>query len=191
MDSASALRAIAVVLAAAAGLGASACGGSSAGGPGAASANHQPPPGGLKPEGRDARITGGEPDQVHARVAAALSLAGHTCRASTDRVLCDGESTRSASFYVVYRSYPARLLFGSPWMLKTPCDQAAGAINKFNWTYDEISASCDERGTMVVQGAYFVPENGLTARDVVSFARWWSLAEVRALQASDVGPLLQ
>ena len=42
-----------------------------------------------------------------------------------------------------------------------------------------------------MSGAYFVPEAGLTARDVVSYARWWTLAEVRALQSSEVGTMLQ
>jgi len=43
----------------------------------------------------------------------------------------------------------------------------------------------------VAEGAYFVPEAGLTARDVVGFARWWSLSEVRALAASKLGSLLR
>lgn len=136
-------------------------------------------------------VTEGDPAEVHRRVAEALSRGGRPCRVTPERVVCEGDGERSASFYVVYRPYPARLLFGSPWLLKGPCGEAIEALNAFNWTYDELSASCDERGTVIVQGAYFVPERGLTGDDVVAYARWWTLAEVRALQASDVAPLLQ
>jgi hypothetical protein len=182
MDAAAAVGALAL-LAAAAGLGAAGCGAAAGEGPAA--------PGGAPARGLTATITSGEPAQIHSRVAAALSDAGQPCRAASDRVICTGDGERSASFYVVYRAYPARLLFGSPWRLTGSCGDAAAALNRFNWDYDELSASCDERGTVIVQGAYFVPEGGLSARDVVSYARWWTLAEVRALQASPVAPLLQ
>lgn len=185
MDAAAAVGALAL-LAAAAGLGAAGCG--AAAGEDAAAARGAPARGLTA---RGATITSGEPAEVHSRVAAALSDAGQPCRATTDRVVCTGDGERSASFYVVYRAYPARLLFGSPWRLTGSCGDAAAALNRFNWDYDELSASCDERGTVIVQGAYFVPEGGLSARDVVSYAKWWTLAEVRALQASPVAPLLQ
>ncbi len=186
MDAAAALGALAL-LAAAAGVGNAGCGagsGQDAEDPSAGATAR-----GVKPAG--GAITSGEVNQVHSRVAAALRSAGQPCRASGDRVICTGDGERSASFYVVYRAYPARLLFGSPWRLQGGCGEAAAALNAFNWEYDELSASCDEKGTVIVQGAYFIPEGGLTARDVVSYAKWWTLAEVRALQASPVGPLLQ
>lgn len=136
-------------------------------------------------------VTGGDPAAVHARIAGVLAQSGHDCKTLKDRVACAGDSMQGAAFYVVYREYPARLLFASPWMLKEGCNGALVAVNEFNWTYDELSASCDQRGALIISGAYFVPEGGLSGRDVLGFARWWSLAEVRALSASKIAPLLR
>lgn len=183
MDPAAALRAS--IVAAAACVGGAACGGATA------SAEPPPPPRGVSADAAAGVVTSGAPAEVHARVAEALRSAGQACKASGERVTCEGDGERTASFYVVYRPYPARLLFGSPWLLRGRCEEAAPALNAFNWQYDELSASCDPRGTVIVQGAYFVPEAGLTADDVIAYARWWTLAEVRALQASEVGPLLR
>lgn len=192
MDAASALRG-ARLLAAAAGLGAAACGAAPAGQgqeaakPGGA-ASDRPSASGL---GDGERVTAGDPPAVHARIAAALSKAGYPCTAANERVACKGDLQHGAGFYVIYREYPARLLFGSPWQLKGSCEDALPAVNAFNWEYDELHASCDEHGTVVVSGVYFVPEGGIGMRDVLGFARWWSLAEVRALSTSKLGPLLR
>ena len=180
MDPAAALRQ--AVVAAAACVGCAACGAATAEEPQAPARGVSAPP---------AVVTAGEPAEVHRKVADALARSGQPCRVTPERVVCEGDGERNASFYVVYRPYPARLLFGSPWLLKGPCGQAIEALNAFNWRYDELSASCDERGTVIVQSAYFVPEGGLTGDDVVAYARWWTIAEVRALQSSPVAPLLQ
>ena len=143
----------------------------------------RPPPGEI--------VTRGDPAAVHRKVAEALVFAGLDCQAHDDRVACKGDIEKGAAFYVVYREYPARLLFASPWLLKGKCDDALGAVNEFNWAYDELHVACDERGALVVSGTYFASEAGLTAHDVVAFARWWSLSEVRALGGSKLGPLLR
>ncbi len=190
MDPAARLRALAFV-AAAAGVGAAGCGGAPTGSAGEARSGDVATSRGVKAPGPGPVVTEGEPAEVHARLASALNEAGHACRVGSDRVLCKGEAQDVASFYVVYRPYPSRLLFGSPWRLKGDCASATTVLNRFNWKFDELGASCDDNGTLVVSGAYFVPGAGLTARDVVSYARWWTLAEVRALQSSELGAMLQ
>jgi hypothetical protein len=137
------------------------------------------------------RIATGNPKTVHAQIAAALSSAGHDCTAQDDRVACKGDAQRGPAFFVGYREYPARMLFGSPWLLKGDCASALGAINEFNWTYDELHATCNDEGAMVITTVYFIPEGGVTVRDITGFARWWTLSEVRALSSSKLGPLLR
>jgi hypothetical protein len=184
VDPAAVLRAS--VVAAAACVGGAACGSATA------AARPEAPASGLSADAtRAGVVTAGDPAAVHRDVAEALRRSGQPCRATAERVVCEGDGEVRASYYVVYRPYPARLLFGSPWLLRGPCADATSALNAFNWSYDELSASCDERGALIVQGAYFVPAAGLTGDDVVAFARWWTIAEVRALQASEVAPLLR
>lgn len=130
-------------------------------------------------------VTAGSKVAVRTQLLAALNGAGFQCVERKDLIFCDEQAKDRLTVGIVYEAAPARLVFVIPGSMKHPCDEAFARFNKFNRDVDYISLSCEGESFTAVTVLY-VPEAGLTAKDVTEFVAWWTASAARAMQAGGI-----
>jgi hypothetical protein len=130
-------------------------------------------------------VTSGDKVAVRAKVLAALNGAGFQCAERKDLIFCDEQAKDRLTVGIVYEVLPARLVFVVPGAMKRPCEEAFARFNKFNRDVDYIALSCEGESFTAVTVLY-VPEAGLTAKDVSAFVAWWTASAARAMQAGGI-----
>jgi len=140
--------------------------------------------------GAEARITSTSTSVVYARSIQALAHHGFDCKVQKGQLVCDGDRADRATIFISYAP-PAdrasgRLVFVAFDRLDAPCSTMLPEINRFNYEFDFAQVSCRDEGAPMLfyVGNVYLPEQGLSPRDLGGYAAWWSSGLATAVRAS-------
>lgn len=128
---------------------------------------------------------------VYARSIDALAAQGFQCRIQKNQLVCDAERPDRATLFVSYappseRAAGGRLVFVAFDRVDTPCAELLPEVNRFNYEFDFAQVSCRDEGSPMLfyVGNLYLPEQGLSARDLGAWTTWWSTGLASAVRAT-------
>lgn len=133
-------------------------------------------------------LISGDETKTHRQVIDALGPK-HDCVDNPKGIACDAKKENAFTFAVAFADSPRRAVFVIPSKMKVPCEQAAPRFNALNRQFETVTLTCEGDGFAAV-GVLMIPEAGLSAKDISSYADGWLTQVATVFVANHLGEIV-